>query len=103
MKKHFTFLFACVLCLQFAKAQEITSHQYCRVAPADIQEYLKRETIYWQKWAEKEVTKGNLLFWGIFQKIGGVDQENAPNILIINTFKDWDKGSDWGKYQRYVS
>lgn len=95
MKRVFTILFACVLSFQFAKAQEIISHQYRRVAPADMQEYLKRETTYWQKWAENEVTKGNLVFWGIFQKVGGVDQENEPNILIINTFKDWDKGADW--------
>ncbi|MGI9549695.1 MAG: hypothetical protein ACR2MT_00740, partial [Aurantibacter sp.] len=95
MKRVFTILFACVLSFQFAKAQEITSHQYRRVAPADMQEYLKRETTYWQKWAENEVTKGNLVFWGIFQRVGGANQENAPNILIINTFKDWDKGADW--------
>jgi hypothetical protein len=95
MKRVFTILFACVLSFQFANAQEITSHQYRRVAPADMQEYLKRETTYWQKWAENEVTKGNLVFWGIFQKVGGSNQESAPNILIINTFKDWDKGADW--------
>lgn len=95
MKRVFTILFACALSFQFAEAQEISSHQYRRVAPADMQEYIKRETTYWQKWAENEVTKGNLIFWGIFQKVGGVDQENEPNILIINSFKDWDKGADW--------
>ncbi len=71
-------------------------HQYRRVAPENMQEYIKRETTYWKKWAEKEVKKGNLTFWGIFQRMGGIDQENAPNILIINTFKDLDKGADWG-------
>jgi len=95
MKRVFIILFACLLSFQFAEAQEITSHQYRRVAPENMQEYLKRETTYWQKWAENEVTKGNLVFWGIFQKVGGIDQENEPNILIINTFKDWDKGADW--------
>ncbi len=95
MKKLLTFLIACLLSFQFAKAQEITSHQHRRVAPQDMQEYLKRETTYWAKWAENEVKKGNLTFWGIFQKVGGTAQENSPNILIINAFKDLDKGADW--------
>jgi hypothetical protein len=99
MKKVSIILFACILSFQFAKAQEITSHQYRKVAPENMQEYIKRETTYWQKWAEKEVTKGNLVFWGIFQKMGGVNQENEPNILIINTFKDWDKGAEWMSIQ----
>ena len=95
MKRVSIVLFACILSFQFVKAQEIASHQYRRVAPENMQEYLKRETTYWQKWAEKEVTKGNLVFWGIFQKMGGINQESEPNILIINTFKDWDKGAEW--------
>jgi hypothetical protein len=95
MKNAILVLFVCFLSLQFAKAQEITSHQYRRVAPENMEEYIKRETTYWAKWAENEVKKGNLTFWGIFQRMGGTDQENAPNILIINTFKDLDKGADW--------
>jgi hypothetical protein len=85
----------CLLSFQFAMAQRITTHQYRRVAPENMQEYLKRETTYWAKWAEKEVTKGNLTFWGILQKVGGVNQDTSPNILIINTFKNIDKGADW--------
>jgi len=95
MKSFFTIFFAVILSIPFAKAQEITSHQYRRVAQADMQEYLKRETTYWQKFAESEVKKGNMTFWAILQKVGGVNQENSPNILIINTFKDLDKGADW--------
>ena len=78
-------------------AQAISSHQYRRVAPDKLQEYIKRETTYWQKFAESEVEKGNLIFWGIFQRVGGIDQENSPNILIINTFNDIDKNIEWGK------
>ena len=63
-----------------------------------MEEYLKRETTYWQKLAESEVTKGNLTFWGIFQKVGGLNQDKAPNILIINTFNDMDTSYKiWGK------
>lgn len=65
------------------------------MAPANVDEYLKRETTYWKKWAEAEVKKGNLLFWGIFQRVGGINQEEGSNILIINEFKDIDKGADW--------
>ena len=95
MKKGITFLILCMLSFQFAMAQTITTHQYRKVAPENMQEYLKRESTYWAKWAEKEVTKGNLTFWGIFQKVGGIDQDTSPNILIINTFNDIDKGADW--------
>ena len=95
MRKGITFLVLCILSFQFAMAQAITTHQYRRVAPENMQEYLKRETTYWAKWAEKEVTKGNLAFWGIFQRVGGVNQDTSPNILIINTFNDIDKGADW--------
>ena len=95
MKKYLIVLLASVLSFQYAEAQEITSHQYRRVAPADMEEYLKRETTYWSKFAESEVKKGNLTFWAILQKVGGVNQETSPNILIINTFKDLDKSADW--------
>lgn len=96
MRKGITFLVLCILSFQFAMAQTITTHQYRKVAPENMQEYLKRETTYWAKWAEKEVTKGNMTFWAILQKVGGIDQDTSPNILIINTFNDIDKGVDWG-------
>jgi len=95
MRKKITFLAVCILSFQFAMAQLITTHQYRKVAPENMQEYLKRETTYWAKWAEKEVTKGNLTFWAILQRVGGVNQDTSPNILIINTYKDIDKGADW--------
>jgi len=95
MRKGITFLAVCILSFQFAMAQLITTHQYRKVAPENMQEYLKRETTYWAKWAEKEVTKGNLTFWAILERVGGVNQDTSPNILIINTYKDLDKGADW--------
>ncbi len=95
MRKGITFLVLCLLSFQFAMAQTITTHQYRRVAPENMQEYLKRETTYWAKWAEKEVTTGNLTFWAILQKVGGIDQDTSPNILIINRYNDIDKGADW--------
>jgi hypothetical protein len=95
MRNGIKILVLCLLSFQFAMAQSITTHQYRRVAPENMQEYLKRETTYWAKWAEKEVTKGNLTFWAILQKVGGVNQDTSPNILIINTYKNIDQGADW--------
>lgn len=74
MKNSILILLDCLMGFQFSKAQEISSHQYRRVAPENMQEHLKRETTYWKKWAEKEVKKGNLTFWGIFHRMGGIDQ-----------------------------
>jgi len=70
--------------------KSISVYQYRYVAPADMNEYLERETKYWSKVAEHAMTKGNLTFWGIFQKVGGFDMPNTPNIMIINTFNDLD-------------
>ncbi|NND30968.1 MAG: hypothetical protein HKN76_00165 [Saprospiraceae bacterium] len=95
MKSLLPILLLFALSYSTIQAQGITSHQYRRVAPADMEEYLKRETTYWQKFAENEVKKGNMTFWGVFQRVGGTSQESEPNILIINTFKDIDKGADW--------
>lgn len=94
MKNAILCLFVCFLGLQFVKAQAIQSHQFRRVAPENMQEYLKRETTYWKVLAESEIKKGNMTFWGVWQKVGGLNQETAPNILIINGFNDIDKGNE---------
>lgn len=99
MKQVSSILLVFFMSIIFINAQGITTHAYRKVAPENMQEYLKRETTYWKKFAEQEVKKGNLTFWGIFQKIGGVNQENAPNILIINTFNDIDKNVNWANIQ----
>lgn len=99
MKKVSSILFVFFMSIIFINAQGITTHTYRKVAPENMQEYLKRETTYWKKFAEQEVKKGNLTFWGIFQKVGGVNLENSPNILIINTFNDIDKNINWANIQ----
>ena len=95
MKKTGSILVVFFMSIIFINAQGVTTHSYRKVAPENMQEYLKRETTYWKKFAEQEVKKGNLTFWGIFQKVGGVNQENTPNILIINTFKDINEDVNW--------
>ena len=97
MKKLFLALLVGIFLCPSMIAQGITSHQYRRIDPANMQEYLKRETTYWSKLAEQEVKKGNLTFWAILQRVGGEDIQNAPNILIINSFNNMDTANEiWG-------
>ena len=78
-------------------AQDITTYQYRHVAPDKMAEFIKRETTYWSKVAKDAIAKGNLTFWGLFQKIGGSDDADSPNFLFINTFKniDGNMGNIW--------
>lgn len=71
-------------------AQGITVYQYRQVPADKMEEFIKRETTYWSKVAEDAIAKGNLQFWGLFQKVGGFDMPNSSNVLFINTFKDID-------------
>ena len=80
---------------QISFSQGISIHTYRRVAPENMEEYLKRETTYWQKFAQSEIQKGNMYFWAIFQKVGGTHMEKSPNILIINGISDIDEGVNW--------
>ncbi len=75
-------------------AQTITVYQYRQVEPDKMQEFIERETKYWSKVAESAIAKGNLTFWGLFQKMSGFDQPNSSNVLFINTFKDIDAAAD---------
>lgn len=71
-------------------AQSITVYQYRQVPQDKMDEFIERETKYWSKVAENAIAKGNLEFWGLFQKVGGFDMPNSSNVLFINTFKDID-------------
>ena len=95
MKQVSSILLVFFMSIIFINAQGITTHTYRKVAPQNMEEYLKRETTYWKKFVEQEVKKGNLTFWGIFQKVGGINQDSDSNILIINTFNDIDKKGNW--------
>ena len=91
-KLAFAGLFICFLLgfqLQL-NAQSITVYQYRQVPSDKMEEFIKRETTYWSKVAEAAIAKGNMEFWGLFQKVGGFDMPNSSNILFINTFKDID-------------
>ena len=88
-----SFIFIVTLCLgknQMLNAQGITTYQYRYVAPDKQAEFIKRETTYWSKVAQRAIDKGTLTFWGLFEKVGGVDMPNSPNFLFINTYPNID-------------
>jgi hypothetical protein len=83
--------------LSHLSAQEVSYLQYRKVDPSKIDEFIKRETTYWSKVAEKGITNGKIEFWGLFEKVSGGSTETA-NFLFVNTFKDIDeamKGDMW--------
>lgn len=86
-----TILVASVLGVQNVHAQDISVYQYRKVDNDKVDEFIKRETEYWSKVAQKAVDDGKLKFWALFQKVGGYDLENSSNFLFINTFADIDK------------
>src|SRR5437879_973981 len=71
-------------------AQGITVYQYRRVDPGKMEEFLKRETTYWSKVAQKAIDGGKMTFWAVLAKVGGVDELNSPNVLFVNTFPNMD-------------
>ncbi|SDW51083.1 hypothetical protein SAMN05444411_101887 [Lutibacter oricola] len=95
MRKIIVVLFVALFNLVCINAQEFTTHEYRYVAPKDMDDYINREVVYWSKFAESEMKKGNLTYWAVLKRVGGENQLNEPNILRINTFVDIDKEVDW--------
>ena len=61
--------FAGILLLAIAmshqtSAQDVIYYQYRKVLPANVDEFLKRETTYWSKVAQKGMDNGKIEFWG---------------------------------------
>ena len=89
-------LFAFFLPQQLS-AQEVMFYQYRKVPAAKVDEFLKRETTYWSKVAQKGIDNGKLEFWGLFERVSGGNSSDA-NYLFVNSFKDIDeamKGEMW--------
>ena len=95
MNRLFLLLFSLLISGVYVNAQEFTTHEYRSVAPEDMEEYIKREVVYWSKFAESEMKKGNLTYWAVLQRVGGENILDEPNILRINTFVDIDKDVNW--------
>ncbi len=88
----FITLFICVLSVN---AQDITTHVYRKVAPENLNKYLKNEVNYWSKFVQSEIDNGNLKFWAVLQRVGGENQMNEPNILLITQISDINKPVNW--------
>ena len=74
-----------------AQDRSITTYQYRHVPNDKIGEFVKRETTYWAKVAEKAAQAKTMTFWALLEKVGGDDLTNSSNFLFINTFPDIDK------------
>jgi hypothetical protein len=77
-----------------AQDNSITVYQYRHVPDDKIEEFVKRETTYWSKVAEKAAKEKTMTFWALLEKVGGYDLPNSSNFLFINTFPDIDKIGD---------
>ncbi len=69
---------------------QISIYQYRHVPADKVDEFIKRETTYWSAVAQKAVDAKKMNFWGLFEKVGGVDLPNSSNFLFINTFSNID-------------
>jgi hypothetical protein len=76
---------------QLSSFSQITVYQYRHVPDNNIEEFVKRETTYWSKVAEKAVANKTMTFWALLEKVGGYDLPNSSNYLFINTFPNIDK------------
>jgi hypothetical protein len=74
--------------------RSVTMYQYRRVPGDKTDEFIKRETTYWSKVAQKAVDNKTMSFWALLEKVGGFDLPNSSNYLFINTFPDIDKVND---------
>jgi hypothetical protein len=77
------------------RAQEIASVAHRFVEREDMAEYIKREQDYWKPIAEKAIEEGRMSVWSVWQRIGGFNIDEEPNILIYTEF---DKTSDLELY-----
>jgi hypothetical protein len=87
-------LLLCVQVTVMAQDRAVTIYQYRHVPDDKIDEFVKRETTYWTKVAEKAVKDKTMTFWALLEKIGGYDLPNSSNYLFINTFPDVDKAAE---------
>jgi len=73
-----------------APPNAVTAYQYRHVPDDKIDEFIKRETTYWSKVAQKAVDNKKMTFWALLEKVGGYDLPNSSNFLFVNTFPDID-------------
>jgi hypothetical protein len=89
-----SFLFGSSLSLTAQDDSSITVYQYRHVPDNKINEFVKRETTYWSKVAQRAVKNKTMSFWALLEKVGGYDLPNSSNFLFINTFPNIDKADE---------
>jgi len=77
---------------------QVTSYQYRHVPDNKVDEFIKRETTYWSKVAQKAVDAKKMSFWALLEKVGGYDLPNSSNFLFINTFSNIDSAWSSGVF-----
>lgn len=95
MKLILSFFAPLVLSVGATRAQEIASVAHRFVEREDMAQYIKREQDYWKPIAEKAIEDGRMSSWSVWQKIGGFNMDEEPNILI---YAEFDKISDLELY-----
>ena len=82
-----------VLSVDVTFAQEIATVRHRFVERDNMAEYIKREQDYWKPIAEKAIAEGRMSVWSVWQKIGGFNIDEEPNILI---YAEYEKVEDMG-------
>jgi hypothetical protein len=81
--------------------RSITFYQFRHVPDDKVNEFIKRETTYWSKVAQKAIDKKQMSFWALLERVGGYDLPNSPNYLFVNTYPDIDKvGEVWANAEK---
>lgn len=95
MTKLSSTLFILLISFSVVFAQDITTHEYRKVAPENLDKYLSNEVNHWSKFAQSQIENGDLKFWAVLLRVGGENQLSEPNILLITQINDIDKPVNW--------
>ncbi len=84
-----------VMTVQLAFAQPTMVLHYRHVPQENVDEFIKRETTYWQKIAQKAIDDGKLGFWGLFEKVSVYYAPNTSNYVFVNVMPNADAEGIW--------
>ncbi|MBX2818765.1 MAG: hypothetical protein KTR29_03760 [Rhodothermaceae bacterium] len=82
-------LFFCLFTGQVQDVEaQIAVMQYRHVPAENVQEFVRRETTYWSAIAEKAIQEDKMMYWAMWQKVGGWNLDTGSNFLFMNVFAD---------------
>jgi hypothetical protein len=76
-----------------AQSHNVTVYEYRQVPNKNIKEFIKRETTYWSRVAEKAIKDKSMTYWALLEKTGGYDLSNSSNYLLVTTYSDINKAA----------